>query len=849
MNIFISYSHKDEAFREELVEHISMLQRRGFIDIWHDRKITTSEDWRNEISENLEKADITIFLVSSSFLASPYCQDIEVKKAIELHESRKTKIVSIVIRSCDWHESEFGRYQALPQDAKPIALWDDKDSAWTNAVNGIKELITELKKEKEKEKEKEKHPKTTTDPSTTISRETSEWLDETEILLTHRKTNKVKLGEIYVIPDLENLKESKKKEIEIISSEKLTQNDSYSLISGEEQQGKTSLLKYIFKTLATTGIAPIYIDAKEVKTADIEKIIQENTPKQYNFENSPPEIECLLIDNLDEIGLNNRFRGKFLEQARARFPYIVATCHSSFKYVFPEIPELSGYDHYSLMGLGHLKRSEMVERWISLGQEESIEDDELYTKCDELRARLDSVIRKNIVPPKPIYVLMLVQMFEAYAQQNFDLTSYGHCYQQLIYQSLDNAQIPKHEYEKYINVLTELAWYIHRKGDDLTQVELEGFFAEYEQSYLAVRRKEIVSKLIGNSILCEKNQKIKFKYPYIFYFFAAKKIAESYSSNLETKTRLRDLLENLHREDYANILIFVTHHTKEKWMLEEFESILTNLFSENQKAELTKEQLSFMDSFIAQIPELIIERREIKQERESHLRRLDKLESFDQENELDPGTSANDLLALINKTFKGMEISGQIIRNRHATLTKQNLSSLASQGASAGLRFLDYFLEMSSNSRIEIIKFIESRLQEQPHLTDRDIQADAQTAYLQITYGVINGVIRKIASSIGSKEAFEIYKSLEQQEKTPAFALLNQAIELQFNRKLDISSIEQTAAKIKNNPVCMRILKEMTIQHTYMFPVSYKEKQQLSSLLKIPVQMQNQLDIRKRGKG
>jgi hypothetical protein len=120
---------------------------------------------------------------------------------------------------------------------------------------------------------------------------------------------------------------------------------------------------------------------------------------------------------------------------------------------------------------------------------------------------------------------------------------------------------------------------------------------------------------------------------------------------------------------------------------------------------------------------------------------------------------------------------------------------------------------------------------------------------MHLTYGVINGVIRKIGSSIGSKEALEIYSLIEENENTPAFSLIKQAIELQFNKSLSIESVEVCAKKLHDNPVCIRILKEMIIQHTYMFPVGYKEKQQLSAILGISIQGQRVMDIKKIGKG
>ena len=90
---------------------------------------------------------------------------------------------------------------------------------------------------------------------------------------------------------------------------------------------------------------------------------------------------------------------------------------------------------------------------------------------------------------------------------------------------------------------------------------------------------------------------------------------------------------------------------------------------------------------------------------------------------------------------------------------------------------------------------------------------------------------------------------LEDKKKTPAFTLIRQSIELQFNKRLDVKSLEKSVEYLHENPVGIRILKEMVVQHIYMFPVDYKEKQKLSSMLGISIQGQRFLDQRKLGKG
>ena len=835
--IFISYAHKDELYKEELIEHMSGLRRAGIINEWDDRKIVAGQNWEEEISSSLTSSNIILFLISASFMNSDYCMGVEVKTALEMHERGEAQLIPIVIRAVDWSDSEISKIQGLPKDARPISSWENADEAWLDVISGLKNHIQNFE------------PKTTVVTSIVNSTEIScskfinDWLVDTEIVLTHRKVNQVSLKDIYVIPDIEL--ESKDDLVDIKSSKYLLEEKGSYIISGEEQQGKTSLLKYLYRELLKEQYLPLYIDAKTIKKASIESEITKQLDLQYEdltylaFTSSKKTI--ILLDNIDEIGLNQKYKNKFLADINSLTQRVYITCHSSYNYIYGDLPALDEYESIDLLGLGNKKREELVQKWISLGVEENIDEKELYTKCDELKSRLNGIIKKNIVPPKPIYILMLLQMFEANAQLNLELTSYGHCYQQLIYQSFDKANISKQDFDKYLNVLTELAWEIFKKENNLNPFEIELFFTNYCKSFLSIDKDQVLKKLISHSILNDNGINVGFKYPYIYYFFVGKKIAESYRDSDETKTKIEGLLSKLHREDYANILIFITHHTKDSWVLHEIKSVLDSLFEEHNEATLSKTQLSFMSDFMKAIPELIIEQREIQKERD------DQNDQLERKNDNEEGESL-DILAKINQTFKGMEVAGQIIRNRHATLTRQSMEDLAKTGAFAGLRFLEYFIKISDTAKKEIIKLISTHLLEHPNISNKEIEKQAENAYLHLTYGIINGVTRKIASSIGSKEALEVYREMESKVGTPAFNLIRQAIDLQFTKTVNIDHITSCIKELQDNQVCLRILKEMVIQHIYMFPVEYKEKQQLSHLLGISIQGQRLMDSRKIGK-
>jgi TIR domain/CHAT domain len=141
IRIFFSYSHKDEALRDKLEEALSLLKQQGLIEGWHDRRIGAGDEWSGAIDENLQKAQMILLLVSSSFIASKYCWDIEVKRALERYDRGEARVIPIILRECDWKGASFGKLQGLPMDGKAVTSWANKDKAWTDVALGIRRAV------------------------------------------------------------------------------------------------------------------------------------------------------------------------------------------------------------------------------------------------------------------------------------------------------------------------------------------------------------------------------------------------------------------------------------------------------------------------------------------------------------------------------------------------------------------------------------------------------------------------------------------------------------------------------------------------------------------------------------
>lgn len=140
--LFFSYSHKDEVLRDKLQTHLEMLRRSKAIETWHDRKILAGDELDGAIDPNMEEADVILLLVSADFLASRYCYDVEVKRAMERHEARTARVIPVILRPCDWQEdTPFRKLLAAPKDGLPITIWPNEDEAFLDVVKQIRAAL------------------------------------------------------------------------------------------------------------------------------------------------------------------------------------------------------------------------------------------------------------------------------------------------------------------------------------------------------------------------------------------------------------------------------------------------------------------------------------------------------------------------------------------------------------------------------------------------------------------------------------------------------------------------------------------------------------------------------------
>jgi len=140
-NLFISYSHKDESYKNELANHLFPLELAGKIKIWQDGMIQAGSKWDDSIKKNLEDADIVLLVLSSDALTSTYINNVEIKKAMEAHDTGTKTVIPVIIRPCKWTVLPMSKVQAVPKWGKAVSTWKNRDEAYLDIVNRIEAIL------------------------------------------------------------------------------------------------------------------------------------------------------------------------------------------------------------------------------------------------------------------------------------------------------------------------------------------------------------------------------------------------------------------------------------------------------------------------------------------------------------------------------------------------------------------------------------------------------------------------------------------------------------------------------------------------------------------------------------
>jgi TIR domain/CHAT domain len=152
MQVFLSYSSKDEKLREQLEMSLSSFEE---IRIWHEGKIGGGKNKKYEVEKHFNSAHIVLMLISPNYLKD-YPTKIESDIAIARKNAIEARVIPILLNQVTgWERQRLGNLQlselqALPRNGRFVDArgWKNKNEALSTIAQELIEVVDTIALEK-----------------------------------------------------------------------------------------------------------------------------------------------------------------------------------------------------------------------------------------------------------------------------------------------------------------------------------------------------------------------------------------------------------------------------------------------------------------------------------------------------------------------------------------------------------------------------------------------------------------------------------------------------------------------------------------------------------------------------
>lgn len=662
----------------------------------------------------------------------------------------------------------------------------------------------------------------------------------------------LKLSDIYVFPDLERTEQKSSDFDSFYDSENLLAETNFStcIIEGESQSGKSSLLAMLYIRFIDEDFYPLLLDSKNFKNTEVDKVLKSNFINQYDgdshdferylqFEKSK---KVVLLDNLHSLPFNSKAIKRIIEDLETRFGKVIVLTNTLYGLISKIEAEFEELKVFSIKPLGYRKRNKLIENYHRLCIHVStITDELLLERTKHSFNQVEAVLGDKLLPSYPVFVLSILQTMMYARTTNYEQTSYGYCYHSLIHIALAiKAKVQNENIDTFFNFLSEFALHLYKsKNEIFSEDELKQFFIEYQKDFHVGFSFDILREaLLSSMLIVIKDDEWKFTYEYIYYFLIARKIAELIHKE-EGKNAIKYLCANLHKEKNANILIFIAHHTKDEFLIEEATFTAMVPFEDIEPITLERHGYFYemIKDIVKEISSDIIESSSNPiDSRNEMLESKDKNEKVNQKrkSELENEENENftEFIAPFFQSFRALDIVGQIIKNRKGSIPTNQLIDMIIELYNNAFRTINFFGKTLFETKNDFIDSLVGKIEDgdTKHKIEEKINSFFQFMALQVCLGVFGKVIH----SVGQKDLKDLFIEAAKRINTPAGDIVTFSINSYYGN-LSTGELQSIAKKYEKNHVAMQIIKARVKAYLYQNYVDYKKRQSFASTLNMRI--------------
>jgi hypothetical protein len=705
-------------------------------------------------------------------------------------------------------------------------------------------------------------------------------LDDAGASFTHPNVDEVKLSDIFVAPVLRKIGKTKTDYTATSLSSAIDADGIHYLITGNESAGKSSLAKFFFNQYYQLNLIPVLLNGmdfnSDLRTDKLLNIIQKKIQYQYASVKTPFSDEkdknseyLLIIDDFQKSSKgNSNYWHVLTHNLESLVDHIIVLSDEQIGLLdISENPPFKNFTRFELLQFGPKERSQLINNWFGLGMEtlEGEEANELLRRTDEAKANVKRILGRNYIPSYPFYILGMLQAMEAVAINNTDYSLYGFYYEKLINDSLNNAIKNSKDTDFYYNFLTEYCFALFAEEGANNPVALSIFetsYNDYCTRYAVDQKKMPFSKL--KSVLLEANiiqigHDVKIVQRYVYYFFVARYISIYISKRDDIKDMVQKLIQRAFRNEYSSILMFVTHLSKDGWIVSELVSHANSIFQSVEPCRM-EEDLDVINNLITEIPKQIVGVINVMDEREKQLQYEAEIEAeenkFDNDNlnyqefGLDDDVSQIDIIAKFNLAMKTIDLLGEVTKKYWGGLLAQEKYNLVLASYQLGLRALHHYIDIMDANKQELVGYIKNQVADR-YIKDNmklwsaddnklEVKEVSDGLLFQLAFLASWVFVRRVSSAVGYDKLNLTYEEIMKNYQYNSYKLIDLSIDLNYN-EIDIDRIEEYKRLMEKNHMSHMLLRELTIHHLYMFDDGYKKRQQVFQIFDVDIKQQRQL--------